>query len=267
MEPEVLLVGDTETSEFAAVREDLASTCHLTEVPDAQAALTALQSGSCAPAAIVLAQRYPGQLSDSDIDRLWRAAPLARILCLLGTWCEGESRTGRPFAGPVRVYWHQWSARWGQELARLRAGLCPTWGLPPTATDEERLMQAAREPAPQGQGLVVLVSRHPAVADLLGEACRQAGYATVCETSVPHRPRFQGAKAVVFDATDCEGEEARELDALASALPKVPILALMDFPRLEDRHRAIAHGATAVLAKPLLLDDLCWLLETLTRSA
>ena len=45
--------------------------------------------------------------------------------------------------------------------------------------------------------------------------------------------------------------------------PTVPIVALLGFPRVEDRDRALAAGATAVLAKPLLLDDLFWQLDQL----
>ncbi len=260
MEPEVLLIGDLLAAEFHAAREALAANGSLTQVPDVPAALAALAAAQCSPAVIVLAQSYPGQVSDADIERLWRAAPLARILSLLGTWCEGEMRTGRPCAGAIRVYWHQWSARWGQERARLKAGQCPTWGLPVTATDEERVMHPGRA-ASHRQGLIVIVSPHPAMAEMLCDACRQMGYATLWEPHFQGRPRFQGAQAVVFDGRDCDLEEAAQLTALAHALPGLPILALMDFPRAQDRQRALRHGATAVLSKPLLLDDLWWELE------
>ena len=70
---------------------------------------------------IVVAQAYPGQFSGEALDRLARLAPLARVVVLLGSWCEGEVRSGRPWPGAIRVYWHQWPARCAQELGRLRA--------------------------------------------------------------------------------------------------------------------------------------------------
>jgi CheY-like chemotaxis protein len=49
--------------------------------------------------------------------------------------------------------------------------------------------------------------------------------------------------------------------------PATPIVAIVDFPRVEDRDRAMAAGAAAVLSKPLLLDDLFWQLDQLGEPA
>ena len=62
---------------------------------------------------------FPGQFSCEAIDRIRTRAPLARLVGLLGSWCEGEVRSGQPWPGTIRIYAHQWPGRAEQELKRL----------------------------------------------------------------------------------------------------------------------------------------------------
>jgi len=110
----VLLIGDTSRAEFQEARATLAATSQLVEARDTATAGALLARGQVVPELIVLAQAYPGQFSEAEVKRLWRLAPLGRVIGLLGSWCEGESRSGRPWPGGIRLYWHQWPARWHQ---------------------------------------------------------------------------------------------------------------------------------------------------------
>jgi len=69
------------------------------------------------------------------------------------------------------------------------------------------------------------------------------------------------ATAAIFDGSDLRGTECDELRHLAAALRPAPVIALLDFPRIEDHHRALCAGAAAVLSKPLSVDDLFWQLD------
>jgi len=40
----------------------------------------------------------------------------------------------------------------------------------------------------------------------------------------------------------------------------------MDFPRIDDRSRALAAGARAVVSKPFLIEDLFWQIDRLVRN-
>lgn len=230
------------------------------------ASAAALPADVQAADVIVLAQAYPGQFSHADVDRLRELAPLARIVALLGSWCEGEMRTGRPWPATVRTYWHQWPARAQQELRRLAAGCCSAWALPATATEEERLLADADRPLPEGRGLIAVFSRVFALADWLAAACNRCGYGTVWLRQ-PSGAEVQGATAVIFDGSECQGEELDDLRRLAAELAPAPLVALLDFPRPEDCDRVLAAGAAAVLAKPLHLADLFWQLERVIAVA
>ena len=245
------LMGRTESASSVDDR------CGLVCTPDAEAAAELLADGDFTPDVIVIAQAYPGQFSHAAIDQLRRLAPLARVLGLMGSWCEGEMRSGQPWPAAIRVYWHQWPARCGQELGRLAQGECPAWGLPVTASEEERLLAEADAPWPPRQGLVAIHARSFDVADMLAAACRGCGYATVWLR--PPRPaRVAGVAAALFDGSDLRGPEGDQLQQLAAALRPAPVVALLDFPRVEDRDRAVSLGAAAVLSKPLHLGDLLW---------
>jgi DNA-binding NarL/FixJ family response regulator len=261
----VLLIGSTRRSEFREARAVLDGLGQVAVAVDAASARSFLAEGSLAPDVIVVAQSYPGQFSPEAIDQLHRAAPLARVLALLGSWCEGETRTGQPWPGAIRTYWHEWPARVAQEIARLRGGASSTWSLPVTASEEERFLLLADEPVSPREGLIAISTPDFEMHDWLRAACVRRGYTT--EWLLPRRPRHvEGAIAAVFDGDHCRGREAEPLRRLAAALGRVPLIALLDFPRVGDRARARAAGARAVLSKPFLLEDLFWQIDRLVDA-
>jgi DNA-binding response OmpR family regulator len=112
-------------------------------------------------------------------------------------------------------------------------------------------------PLPTGDGLVVVYSPEFDMQDWLCCTCRRGGYSTVWLR--PHQSiRVEGARAAIFDATECLGDELAELHRLATIMGPAPIIALLNFPRVEDRDRALAAGAATVLSKPVLIEDLLW---------
>ena len=249
-------MGRTEFREARAAFDRLA---RVVRAADFDAALSLLHESEEAIDLIVVAQAYPGQYAADRIDGLRRLAPLARVIGLLGSWCEGEVRSGRPWPGAIRVYWHQWPVRCRQELGLLNRGLASTWSLPPTAGEEERALALAETPLRIGQGLVVIYSREFAMHDWLAATCRRAGYATVW-LRPSQSVRIEGAKALVFDGTECQGEELEELNRIGTTFRPAPILALLNFPRVEDCQRAHSAGASAVISKPVPPEDLLWYL-------
>ena len=224
---------------------------------------------------MVVAQAFPGEFSNQAIDRLRRLAPLARVLGLMGSWCEGEMRSGSPWPATVRTYWHQWPARCNRQLRRLTMGESCSWALPATATEEERLLADAsqhsgadipvcpsesiggrQECLPHRcQGLVAICSQSREMADWLSAACRSRGFVTLWQRDSAFA-RVEGATAGIFDAGDFSDDECESLQRFVSALRPAPVVALLSFPRIEDHRRALSAGASAVLSKPLMVEDL-----------
>jgi len=260
----VLLVGSTFRWEFREARAVLERFSRVVPAIDAATAAAVIETDEVAPDVIVVAQAYPGQFSAEAIDHLRRLAPLSPVIGLLGSWCEGEMRTGEPWPGTLRVYWHQWASPTEQELRRLSRGECSSWGLPATATEEEHLLASVAQTPyqPSRQGSILVRSQQFDMQDWLAAACRMRGYRTEW-LRAGRSIAAEDATAVIFDASDEIEAELEDLRRLARAVPGVPLIAVLGFPRMEDRGRALEAGAAAVLSKPLLVNDLFWQIDEL----
>jgi CheY-like chemotaxis protein len=252
----VLWVGDGQRNEFCDARAALEEFAIVVGADDVAAAMAAAEERQPADL-IVVAQAYPGQFSPGAIDELRRLYPLAPVIGLLGNWCEGEGRSGRPWPGAVRVYWHQWRPRCSLELDRMRQGRLSGWSLPPTATDEERLLGTPAAAVAPGHGTLAVSSDSFEMQDWLASVGRRLGYRTHWLRPGDVQPPEETTVAL-FDGGDGGDRDGRALERLAAAIRPAPVIAILGFPRLEDRDRALAAGAVAMVSKPLLIDDLVW---------
>ncbi len=185
----------------------------------------------------------PRPLVDTDkAQLLLEEAGADRFVQLLGVWCEGEGRTGKPVPGAERVFWHAWPAWQRRWLERLSAdSISP---LPP------RLPQLVRIDTPDGELAKALVAA--LVAEDIGAVWSRKSLAA-------------GADAILWDGAQLSGREADHLAAVCSAgrYGQTPVIALLDFPRPETVAAARALGAADVLGKPLTTE---LLLESLVAT-
>jgi hypothetical protein len=146
--PHVWILGDWEQAEFAPAVDYLRREVNLELVGDVrgsgdfgvgddskQEVVDAKDGGPLFgdPDLILLVASRPGRFSAAEVEALHHRAPLARIVGLLGSWSEGEVRSGHPWPGVTRIYAHQWQARLPRELA--------TWQ-PRTASQIDRLLSS-----------------------------------------------------------------------------------------------------------------------------
>ena len=260
----ILVIGDLRRREFREAAEAIRHGGDVMTVPSLSEAEDALATGRAQAAVIVLAQAYPGQFPARAVGRLRALAPLARVVGLLGSWCEGEARSGSPWPAAIRVYGHQWVAVWESELGRLRSGAATSWALPVTASEEERILFQAsgplREAPGRRGGVVAAATPSLEMYELLSAICRRRGLSVAWLR--PDRPcRLDGAAAVLFDATDLNGAERSALRRIGEQLRPARTVVLMDFPRVEDRARARTAGAVAVISKPFSLEAVDWHLD------
>jgi hypothetical protein len=204
---------------------------------------------------IVIAQERPGVISQRQVELLRREMPLAGVVVLAGSWCEGELRTGRPLAGVQRLYWYEFPIWWRRQMGRRTAGLCPDW-----ATSFDRGVQRTLGNAEcgvisspnRGSGVVLLAASHWDVADALGDVLQRAGFSTVWERPTRPSADVRGVVAGIWEGGQLDaGEEAR-LGAFCDRLRRdgAPVIALLDFPRRDRVDRALELGASGVLGKP-----------------
>lgn len=246
------------SAEFAAARAAAGAqpNVNIGDFPDLRAAAAWLAASETAPELIVITQTRPGEIPAAEIDLLRRLAPLTRLVGLLGTWCEGESRSGQPWPAVERVYWHQWPAWFTRELHGLRTGAATTWSLPLTTAPEERFL-AASHMLPRRQfalgGKVLIVASDSNLQRLLLDAMTQVGCGAV--TARPEHLPSAGVSLLLWESDELKEDEAEQLRTCAQNLAPAPAIALLGFPRLEAEQRALAAGARHVLSKPFFLSD------------
>ncbi len=259
----MLLIGEADHHELRDALDWLRQHTHLKVAGSIDQALEYSRSESATWHTVVFAQPRPGMFAPRDIDRMSRALPLAHFVALLGSLCEGETRSGQPWPGVVRVYWHQWPTRCATEL---RMGIEPTsWQLPRTSSEIERTQWMLQRGVPQGEGLVAIFTRQAVLFDALAAACRVAGYASVWCAS-DQRPIFQGASVALWDGATLDDADLQQLHRITTQLPQVPVIALIGFPRYDQLQRVRQCGAVSLVSCPFLLPDLWTAISDAARS-
>jgi hypothetical protein len=241
--------------------------------PDFREAIALIRSSAIAssrtdvpPELIVLAQSRPGTIRARDLERMRLDAPLAGMVALLGTWCEGETRTGQPWRGAPRFYWYEFPVWFRRQMMLRAAGRCPDWaqcefGLQSSYSGLQIMNGTSR-------GVIQLSVWRRETADAMTDALDAAGYATVWHRRGECGTHVRGAVAGIWDGGQLDEGEAAELAAFCRRLDRyhTPVIAILDFPRRDRVERATASGTAAVLGKPWRIEDLLATIEQTLRS-
>lgn len=236
--PGVWLVGEVEHPDFAEAVALLRATANL---------------GPGLPEVIILAQSRPGVIGPREIERLRRSAPLAGAVSLLGSWCEGETRTGRPAAGVGRLYWYEFPSWWRRQLALREAGRCPEWA---RGVDCRLMIDDCRLGEPGN--LIVVETNRDDTAAALADVLKSAGGESVWWKPGREQVEIRGVTAGIWEGGQLNDVELERLTAFCARLAEfeAPVVALLDFPRRDRCDAARQAGTAAVLGKPWLNADL-----------
>lgn len=253
---QTLFIGNAQFADFRAAIEDLQRWTDVTTTIDVKRAHAILRTGA-SPAVVILAQDRRGRFAQKDVEALRAAAPLARIVVLLGSWCEGETRSGTPLVGTSRVYWHQFSARLEEHLRRQVS----SWDLPATRLPLERWLQPTSEIEERATVASVGIVAYTKVDyEGLAVVCQAGQLDSVWlnQPNVPAMPysRLDSMTAVIWSGLDLQFEQRARLAEVINDHRDLPVIAVMGFPREFERRQALEMGAAWVVGKPLEMDDL-----------
>jgi CheY-like chemotaxis protein len=265
--PVVWLVGDAGHLDFRASVELLNATATVVQFKDAHQAWREPIGLDRPPDVIIIAASRPGMMRARDVEQLRRRLPLVGAVALLGSWCEGEARTGRPVPGVSRCYWYDFPNWWHWQLELMASGRCPDWALPGTADDRDCARIRPRQASEPTAGMIVLQTTCWETGDVLADVLRTSGYATAWAPRGGRGPSIRGAAAGIWEGRQLDKPELCQLAEFCEQLAKdaAPVVALADFPRRDRCEVAIQAGAAAVLGKPWLNADLLHTLERLIQ--
>ncbi|MDZ4656486.1 MAG: hypothetical protein SH868_02790 [Bythopirellula sp.] len=225
---------------------------------DCETASVVLDSDQMLPELILLAQPLPGTYQQDEVEQLRRAVPLAQIVVVAGTWCEGELRTGKPLVGVSRLYWYELVPWWHATLKN-----CTTW---PPCLDGPLITRSADALFEHELGGVAVI-----------HAPMYASYETLAEILKPHGMECVWARheselppqiAVgIWDGAQLDPPEFTRLQSFASTIRERQgaLVVLLDFPRKEHFSRLQKIGCTAILGKPYVLNELVNTLLQITK--
>lgn len=258
--PAVQITGDVDHADF---REAIALLRDQSRV---------VASADALPELIVVAQSRPDSITPAQVEPFRRWSPLAGIVTLLGSWCEGETRTGRPLTGAERIYWYQFPAWWQRQLRLVADGRCPDWARPAKfglRIADCELPKRELDYVPSRRGLIVLRTSRRDNADALADVLHYAGYATTWQHHRRMHTTTRGALAGIWDGGQLSEAEGNDLTAFCTQMSHdgAPVVTLLDFPRRDRVDRAYELGAAAVTGKPWFNADLIATLELLTSTS
>jgi hypothetical protein len=254
--PGVYLVGQVDHPDFRNAMELVRSTSEffVANVP---------------PEVVLIAQSRPGKFSQADVESLRLRWPLAGIVSILGSWCEGETRSGRPWPGVRRFYWYEFSAWWRQQIELRMAGRCPEW-LQPT-TDIYRVAPVGPSQVvarKSTRGVILLEVANHSLADAISDVLYDTGYSTVWHPPGRAATIVRRAAAGIWDGVQLDDGEADALRKFCRSLGRdsAPVVALLDFPRRDRCALARRLGAAAVMGKPWINADLVATIEEVSQK-
>jgi CheY-like chemotaxis protein len=217
----------------------------------------ALWQASSPPHWIYLLCERRGVFAQSEIEALHRAAPLARLVAVCGSWCEGEPRTGRVLSGVTRVYAHQFTSR---AIAAEDASDFAGWRLPRTATPIDVSLQRVRW-APLAAKIGVIAETRSDF-ESLADALSGIGCHAVWEK---RDPSLADVAAIVRDGRSLDERALADLRRARDF--NKPLVALLHWARADEISGAKELGASDVVSKPFLLGDLYAALQSLAGAA
>ena len=279
--PSLIAVGPWGLCEFDAVRRELDPQNEWPIVATLAEAVPKLAAEGSPPELILLAQPRPGVDDAGLLEELRRAAPLTRVIVVAGAWCEGELRTGRPLPGVVRLYWYEFAPWWRAALQEIACGGAPAWSTP---LNDPRAGQASAHFSLSVErtdgGAIAVDAIDFSVFESLAGALAPWGW--TCVWSPRHRPELiasesKGPRPVagIWDGGQLSDNELASLATFASRLKfangaasgaevrPAPVIALLDFPRVEHLTDVKRVGGAAILAKPYQVAHLAMELERL----
>jgi hypothetical protein len=209
---------------------------------------------------IVVAQTRRDQIDQATIDELASQHPNTPIVNLLGSWSEGETRSGSPLRGVHRVFWHQWNSQFEKFTNEMKSSDISSWHQPPTTTAADQARQSNTLPNNQtnpifADGLAVGISATSRISfETLRDAIDAMG-GTCFWLEQGERPIEPGG-VICIDANSVTGTLITRIEEFRTRFESPAFVVILNFPRKQELDELARWGIDQVISKPFELQDL-----------
>lgn len=260
---DVLLVGNWQAPEFAAALGQIFDSPDWACASDTAEAIRLLEGCQQPPELILIGQPMPGMVPQQAVDQLYKLVPLSRITVVCGSSCEGELRTGTPASGVVRLYWYELASWWQAAKRRRNTTARPLWSAPLDHAQAGRWSVDGSDLIKRCDHLTVQIdAEHYATYDALATSLTPFG--ATC-TWTRKEPANTAANAGIWDGGQLSKSELIRLTRFCQQI-NGPVVAMLDFPRVEHLRQARKAGASKVLGKPYIVEEVVAAISPPTHS-
>lgn len=193
---------------------------------------------------VIVCQARRGDFSDADASVLLHQFPLAQKVLLLASWCEGETRSGKPVAGIHRLFLRDWRFAGPLLLKEFLATGTSRLSRPVTESMSDFLMAAAPVPISSGRLNIALHAASPDCFATIREFCDDRQWI------VQALEDCQKCDLVIVECYRSV-QEALDLHPRIQSLGDLPLVVICGFPRPQDQQRLNnRYRAVRVVGKP-----------------
>lgn len=275
----ILLTGDYWHRDFRPLLHQLS--CYVTMAP-----IETLISESRTPTSspfssevdlVVVAISVRDQIDSATLETISQMHAPTPVVCLLGSWCEGETRSGHPAAGIPRVYWHQWQGRFERFVEAINSDTLSPWSLPRTANESDQIQAASNLIAkstaetssskiqPQDSIAVSALTAHSY--EMLADAIKSLGGTSQWIEMLAWEAKSVSPPSLIcIDADSWSPECELRIRDLRAEFGRTPIAILLNFPREDELDSLKNWGIDSVVSKPFQLGDLKTIIDRHTLS-
>ncbi len=218
---------------------------------------------------VVVAQSRRGQFEIPTIEKLLAKYVNTPVVSLCGSWCEGETRSGSPIAGLVRIYWHQWLGQIDNFVAQINEQQIATWQLPKIATIPDRVQHQTKPDIPiVDRSVRVGVSTFTQENFLtIQDALQVSGYQSQWIEGIDANDiNDSDFSAICVDGNSLTVAFQNRIELLQNYFPHTPIILILNFPRSSEFAMAREMGISEIVSKPFQLCDLKFAVQRMLPS-
>jgi hypothetical protein len=189
----------------------------------------------------VVVVRMDRRPAGQDAEKICTLAPRAACWMMLGSGCEGESRTGNPWPGFSHFYWHRWNQ------------ILPTWFHSQNAP-------IGRPTVLKERAVIAIMTANPVALDALGDHLTAAGHSVVYSRDMLHTP-VTNVQLCIWDDTLASPTSPQKWAQRIGAINQptsqpVHHVWLAGFPRIQDWQLARRGGIHSLISKPFSLTSI-----------
>lgn len=215
---------------------------------------------------IVLAQSRRDQISQATVDMLRTLVPDVPIVVMLGSWCEGQNRSGNPLVGVNLVPWHQWKSGFERFCTQIVEGMSPDWCQPLTSSRADRVRDYTPDPVLRELllGKKILISTEDrATFETISDMLRVYDCISLWAEADSGSSELELPDAICIDGNGVSEEFEQRIGGFVEMFGELPAVALLNFPRQQDFATLSTMGVQEVVSKPYCHIDM---LHSLVRA-